>query len=187
VRLSLTLEGFPNRDCSRCGAKDTLTLAFTVITEEHSGEAAELCLECACKGGSTDVPMTLLAEKPSKRKAFKKIKKVSLKQEIEVNELLGARTQPGSGNQAGAKGDGRRKGDIRTEQKFTVAASYSLKLEELWKIAGEASHGEMPVFVIDYKEPGTSKLRDRFAVLPFNDVVELLELRREKNAAHKHR
>jgi uncharacterized membrane protein len=188
VRLSLTLEGFPNRDCSRCNAKDVVTLAFTVITEEHSGEAAELCLECVCKGGSTDIPMAMLAEKPSKRKAFRKIKKVSLKQEVEVNELLGARTQPGSGNQRGAKGDGRRVGDIRTEQKFTVAESFSLKLEELWKIASEAHHGEMPVFVIDYKEPGTSKLRDRFVVLPFNDVMELLELRRrEKNAAHKHR
>jgi hypothetical protein len=187
VQLSLTLEGFPNRDCSRCNAKDVITLSFTAITDEHTGEAAELCLHCACQGGSVDIPLVPLAEKPSKRKAFRKIKKVSLKQEVEVNELLGARTQPGSGNQRGAKGDGRRVGDIRTEQKFTVAESFSLKLDELWKIAGEATRGEMPVFVIDYRFPGTSKLRDRFVVLPFNDVVELLGLRREKNATHKHR
>ena len=187
MRLSLSLEGLPNRNCTRCNAKDVVTLAFTVITDDHSGEAGELCLRCATNGGKVDIPMELLAEKPSKRKSFKKGKKVSLKQEVEVCELLGARTQPGSGNQAGAKGDGRKKGELRIEAKFTQADSFSLKLEELWKVLGEATAGELPVFVIDYKEPGTSKLRDRYAVLPFNDVVELLELRRERNAASKHR
>ena len=65
--------------------------------------------------------------------------------------------------------------------------SFSLKLEELWKLLGEATHGELPVFVIDYRDPGTSKLRDRYAVLPFADAQELIELRREKNGATKHR
>ena len=187
MRLSLTLDSKENIICGKCAREQALVLTFMAITDEHVGEAAPLCFGCAAAGGSVEVPMALLAEKPSKRKAFKKIKKVSLKQEVEVNELLGARTQPGSGNQAGAKGDGRRVGDIRTEQKFTVAESFSLKLEELWKIASEATRGEMPVFVIDYREPGTSKLRDRFVVLPFNDVMELLELRRQKNGARKYR
>ena len=187
MRLSLSLEAFPNRNCSRCGAKDVVTLSFTAITDEHTGDAPELCLRCACQGGTVDVPLTVLAKRPSRRKAFKKAKKTSLKQEVEVCELLGARTQPGSGNQPGAKGDGRRKGELRIEAKFTKARSYSLKLEELDKLMGEAAQGELPVFVIDYLDPGTSKLRDRYAVLPFSDAQELIELRREKNAATKHR
>lgn len=187
MHLSLTLEGFPGRDCSRCGARDTITLAFTVITEDASGDAAELCLKCAVKGGTVDVPLTPLTGKASKKKTFKKIKKVSLKQEVEVCEALGARTQPGSGNQAGAKGDGRRIGELRIEAKFTAADSYSLKREELLKLLGEATQGELPIFVIDYKEPGSNKLRDRYAVVPFDELVELVELRRERNAARKHR
>ena len=166
-----------------------MTLAFTIITEESSGDAAELCLGCACVGGRVDVPMTPLAEKPSRKKALKKGKKTSTQQEVEVCELLGARTQPGSGNQAGAKGDGRKKGELRIETKFTQADSFSLKLDELWKILGEANKGELPVFVIDYLEQGTRRLRDRYAVIPFSDAVELLELRRKKkaDAAHYHR
>lgn len=186
MQLSLSLEGTPNRDCSRCTAKDVITLSFTVVTDEHTGDAEELCLPCACTGGKVTIPLTPLTGKVSKRKAFKKIKKVSVDQEVEVCELLGARTQPGSGNQAGAKGDGRRRGDLRVEMKYTAANSYPLQVEELWKIQSETGQGELPVFVIDFKEQGTSKLRGRFAVLQFDDVVELLELRREKNATRKH-
>ena len=186
MRVSLSLEAHEG-ECSRCEGRGPTILHFAVTTEEAVGDLPPVCLACATKGGEISVWLTALTEKPSKRKAFKRAKKTSLKQEVEVCELLGARTQPGSGNQAGAKGDGRRKGELRIEAKFTKANSYSLKLEELDKLMGEATHGELPVFVIDYLEPGTSKLRDRYAVLPFSDAQELIELRREKNAATKHR
>jgi len=186
VRVSLSLEAHAG-ECSRCEAEGQVILHFAVTTDEEVGDLPALCVACAIKGGEITTYLAPLNEKPSRRKAFKKAKKTSLKQEVEVCELLGARTQPGSGNQAGAKGDGRRKGELRIEAKFTKAASYSLKLEELGKLMGEATHGELPVFVIDYLDPGTSKLRDRYAVLPFADAQELIELRREKNGATKHR
>jgi hypothetical protein len=126
--------------------------------------------------------MELLSPGPApRRKALRKGKKRSTQQELEVNELFGARMQPGSGNQAGAKGDGRKKGELRLEMKFTADNSFSLKLEELWKIAGEAAHGELAVFVVDFLEQGTRKLRDRFAVVHANDLKELLD------AARNHR
>ena len=123
----------------------------------------------------------LAPERAPRRKALKKNRKTSLAQEVDVMEELGGRTQPGSGNQPGAKGDGRKKGELRVEMKFTAGASYSLLLEELWKIAGEASVGELPLMVIDFVEPGTRRQRDRFAVLQFSDFKELL------HAARAHR
>jgi hypothetical protein len=110
--------------------------------------------------------MTSLLDGPApRRKALKKAKKTSLDQERDIAEEYGARTQPGSGNQPGAKGDVRLRGQLRIEAKFTQAESYILKLEDLCKIAGEATFGELPVLFIDFLEQGTRKLRDRFAVI----------------------
>lgn len=109
-----------------------------------------------------------------RRKTLRKNKRRSQQQERDIAEDLGGRTQPGSGNQPGAKGDVRLKGQWRIEAKFTFAKSYSLTLDDLYKIAGECGDLEKPAFVIDFLEPGTSKLKDRFAVLHFHDLKELL-------------
>jgi hypothetical protein len=131
--------------------------------------------------------MENLAPGPApRRKSLKKAKKASQRLEldvaIELSEVYGegsVRTQPGSGNQRGAKGDLRMKGGLRVEEKHTQAESFSLKLDELYKIAGEAGAGEMPLFVIDFVEQGTRKLKDRFAVLHFHDLKGLLHVARE--------
>lgn len=175
--------------CTRCGAGGlgdaTVTvIVFAVVVEGHAGDADALCRDCLFDPGGlrVDVPMANLAPGPAPRRAaLRRAKKVSRAQEQDVAEALGGYTQPGSGNMPGAKGDVRVKGRLRVETKFTKAGSFSLKLEELYKIAHECHGLEKPVFVIDYLDPGTSKLQDRFAVVPFQDLKELL------NASGQHR
>jgi len=178
MRLSLSVSAREGT-CSKCGEGPQLVIPFVVITETHSGEASDLCKGCLfdSEGLTTEIPMQELA--PGRRKhKFKKNKRRSLQQEVDIMEELGGRTQPGSGNQPGAKGDVRKKGELRVEAKFTEANSYSLALDDLYKIAGEASFGELPLFVIDFLEPGKRSLKDRFAVVHFTDLKGLLDAAR---------
>jgi hypothetical protein len=174
VRLSLSLQAVEGA-CSKCAATGPV-LKFAVITDEHCGDADALCARCLFNptGNRANVTMEPLVTGPApRRKALKLNKEASRRQERDIAEEWGGRTQPGSGNQAGAKGDVRKKGELRIEAKLTQAESYSLKLDDLYKIAGEASHGELAVLFIDFNEPGTRKLRDRFAVIHSNDFKEL--------------
>lgn len=168
--------------CSKCGAGPILVLPFTVVTETHAGDVAPLCQGCLFDhdGLTAEVPMQELA--PGRRQhKLKKAKKRSLQQEVEVMADLGGFTQPGSGNQPGKKGDGRKKGELRVEMKHTEDASFRLVLDDLYKIMSEASYGELALFVIDFLEPGKRSLKDRFAVLHYTDLKGLL------HAARNHR
>ncbi len=192
MRVSLAAEA-RNGVCSKCRAGShgipILVIPFTLTVEGHAGETEALCKGCLFEPGgvSVQVPMEDLAPGPApRRKALKKAKRASLKLEtdlaLELSEVYGegsVRLQPGSGNQRGAKGDLRMKGGLRVEEKHTQAESFSIKLDELYKVAGEATGGEMPLFVIDFVEPGTRKLKDRFAVLQFQDLKGLLHVARE--------
>jgi hypothetical protein len=160
--------------CSRCSTTGPVVV-FSAVADGFTGDAEPLCAPCLFTDLSVEVPMQELSPGPApRRKTLKKNRRLSQEQERDIADELGARTQPGSGNQPGAKGDVRKKGQLRIEAKFTTAASYTLKLEELDKIAGECGDGEKPVFVIDFLEPGTRRPKDRFAVLHFHDAKELL-------------
>lgn len=89
-------------------------------------------------------------------------KKRSQAQEKRAAKREGGYVQPASGALSGAKGDVRAPG-IRMECKFTRAKSFSLKLEELMKIEGEANANEKPVFEIEFQ--GVHPPR-RYVVLP---------------------
>jgi len=84
-------------------------------------------------------------------------------QEKRAAKRYGGRRQAASGSQPGAKGDVRAMGRMRGECKFTRAASFSLKLEELRKIEQEAAAGEVPVFEIEFQTGFPSR---RYVVLP---------------------
>jgi hypothetical protein len=91
-------------------------------------------------------------------------------------ENLGGRVQPGSGSRSGYKGDGRVFDRLRMEAKYTFSDSFKLELFELMKIAGECEGRERPVFVIDFKEKHTAKLRGRFVVLHDSDFQRMLHV-----------
>jgi hypothetical protein len=171
-----------NGICSKCGTAATVVM-FTVIVEAHSGEAEPLCKTCLFDGQGLHVSpvMEPLAPGPApRRKALRSAKRTSLRQELDIQEEYGARMQPGSGNQPGKKGDHRRKGELRLEAKYTEAESYRLQLDDLYKISGEAAHGELAVLLIDFLSPGTRKLRDRFAVIHDTDFKELHAARKNR-------
>lgn len=187
MRLSLSVEG-SDEACSKCGDNDTDALVFKVvaIVDGYSGEAEPLCARCMDGGIKSDVPMEPLVTGPApRRKALRANQKTSLRQELDIQEEFGARRQPGSGNQAGAKGDNRKKGELRLEAKFTRDNSYRLQLDDLYKVAGEATLGELPVLVIDFLEPGIRKLRDRFAVIHAADLKELLNGNRRRTRSSR--
>jgi hypothetical protein len=100
--------------------------------------------------------------KPKRRRAISKL------QDRKVMGALGGRVQPASGSMGGYKGDGRVFGRFRVETKYTVKDTYRLDVRELFKIAGEASDGEVPVMVIDFKEPSSARVRGQFAIVPFH-------------------
>jgi hypothetical protein len=189
MRVSVALAA-QSGTCSGCDKTD-IVMTFGIITDGHAGDADGLCALClggvlGGNGLSVDVPMSELAPGPApRRKRLRKQKRRSQLQERELAEELGARTQPNSGAMSGAKGDVRKKGEFRLEAKYTQAASFSLVVDDLWKIASECSDGELPLFIIEYLT-GTSNL-SRFAVLNFEDFKELLndarEHRRSKRAA----
>lgn len=173
MRVSLSAEQVVG-PCSRGCGYDSPCVRFNVVGEGHSGDTELICLTCLLSGARSDISMEPLVTGPApRRKALRANQKTSLRQELDIEEEFGARRQPGSGNQAGAKGDHRRKGELRLEAKFTRDESYRLQLGDLYKLAGEAVGGELPVMVIDFLDPGTRKLRDRFTVIHSNDFKEL--------------
>ena len=99
---------------------------------------------------------------------------VSKRQDARVMSALGGRIQPASGAMPGYKSDGRIPGRYRIETKYTQADAYSMSIKDLWKIAGECEGLERPLFIIDYLEKSTHKLRGRYAVLPFADLEKMI-------------
>ena len=105
----------------------------------------------------------------------KAMKRLSQKQERRNAELLGGRTQPGSGSSNRAKGDVRKFGEWRGESKFTFAASYSLTREVLEKINAECKHGEKPLLFLDFKNKGNGKTHGSYVVMHESDFEELVK------------
>jgi hypothetical protein len=103
------------------------------------------------------------------------MKKLSLAQERRNAELIGGRTQPGSGSSNRAKGDVRKQGEYRGESKFTFAKSYSLEMAIMDKIASECGDGEKPMLFLDFKNKTTQKTMGKFVVMYETDFEELLK------------
>ena len=94
---------------------------------------------------------------------IKKRRKISQRQEKKGMEELGGEVIPCSGALPHSKSDGRVKGELRVEFKYTEADHYNLKIEDLIKIRNEATRKlERPVFQIEFK--GTNKAR--YAIIP---------------------
>lgn len=102
------------------------------------------------------------------------MKKLSQKQERRNAELLGGRTQPGSGASNRAKGDVRKLGEYRGESKYTFSKEYGLEKAVLEKIASECGVGEKPILFLDYKDKATHRTLGSFVVLFETDFEEML-------------
>lgn len=104
-----------------------------------------------------------------------RVKKLSRRQEARNAELLGGRTQPGSGSSKRAKGDVRKLGEYRGESKFTFAQAYSLDRRTLEKILSECGDGEKPILFLDFKNKETGRTQGSYVVLHETDFEELIK------------
>lgn len=167
-------------DCNRC-RRPGVCFRIDLFTADHTGRSDALCIRCLVTDAEIEGEVLLVelaADGPPKRRraTLQRQKKLSRDQEVDIALELGATVQRASGALSGSKGDGRRKGVLRFEAKYTESNSYQLKLEELEKIAGECHGRERPVMVVDFKQKGTGRLRDRFAVLRFDDAKEIFNV-----------
>lgn len=183
MHVSLTAVLTPSHGQCACCKQHRAVIALSVTVEGRAGTLEPICLECLVTGERTgDIPLEELSPGAvPRRKALRHNKRASYKQEVSLAGELGGRVQPGSGNQKHAKGDLRKDGIFRLEAKLTHSDSFSLKLDELLKIQSECDGQERPVFVVDFLKKGTGQLRDRFAVIAFDHLKELLD------GARKHR
>lgn len=104
----------------------------------------------------------------------RRTKKLSIKQERRNAEMIGGRTQPGSGSSSRAKGDVRKIGEYRGESKFTFAQSYPLARATLEKILAECRDGEKPILFLDYKNKDTGRTHGSYVVLHETDFERLV-------------
>jgi hypothetical protein len=144
---------------------------------ETSSPICSVCLDTQ-KEVAVDIvpPPPPPAGPPSRR-----MQKASRRNEAKVARGIGGRTQPGSGNQPGAKGDVRKRGEFRVENKDTYSNQYILTFAVLNKIRGECAFREKPALVLTFMEKGTDRPRDRWAIVPYNDWEE------HANASGQHR
>lgn len=106
----------------------------------------------------------------------KKLRRKSMKIEDKLAEAIGGRRHKGSGALSYLKGDVRKRGKIRAESKFTQNKSYSVRLDDLWKIQSECSPGEVPAFDITFVEPMSLREVDSWVLIPRSEWQRLLEV-----------
>lgn len=97
--------------------------------------------------------------RPSLRRAAKR-------SENKLAAEIGGKRQPNSGATPGAKGDVRKRGELRMECKTTTTKGYRVTRAELDKIRAEAGRNEVPGLVIQFIHPGTHREEDRWVLIP---------------------
>jgi hypothetical protein len=110
----------------------------------------------------------------------KRIQKASRRNERITADRLGGRTQPGSGNQPGMKGDVRVRGRFRIENKDSYSNQFILKTSILDKIRGECGGGETPAVVVTFMEKMTHRPLDRWVIIPFAQWEEIANAGRDR-------
>jgi len=138
--------------CRKCDK--VTTVAMPVFRQRRKAGLGYACKHCGadlCKEGG----------KPDRRPSDNK--KRSREQEERMAKREGGRAQPGSGSVRGFEGDVRNTGKMRGEAKFTRAASYTLKLEDLTKLETQARGDEFPIFEVEFQRANQKK---RFVVMP---------------------
>lgn len=112
--------------------------------------------------------------RPNRRPSNKGIRRRSRRQELQLAEEAGGRTQKGSGSLPWAKGDVRRKGKFRAECKQTRSRSFTVTRTILNKIRSECDFDEVPVLDVEFLGPG-GRTEERYVVIPYEDWLATQE------------
>lgn len=127
-----------------------------------------LCKECYAGHTVTasfevQQPVIDTSGPPSKR-----VRRTSMKRELQIASDIGGRRQPGSGNQPFTKGDVRKKGDFRVEAKECFGLEFKVNRRDLLdKIRAECSRGEHPAVVVTFRDKGTHAPLESWAMVPY--------------------
>jgi len=165
--------------CSKCSA-DGPVVSFTLSAGTGVEDTDRYCVRCLNADNEIVVDV-VQAVIPTGGPPTRKMRKVSDRQERRIAESIGGRTQPGSGNQSGAKGDVRKRGEHRIEAKGVYSSQYILRRQVLDKIRGECDRKEQPALVLDFTDRPTGRVLDSWTIIPTAQWEELV------NAAGKDR
>jgi hypothetical protein len=125
-----------------------------------------MCGECRRAFPKTKVvSMTYVPKKPRSKES----RRQATKQEKRVAKSVKGRPTIASGQTPIDKGDVKSE-QVRIECKYTDKKSYSLKAEDLRKIANASKGNQIPLFYVEFREFGES-----YYVVPEGWFLELLE------------
>ena len=110
-----------------------------------------------------------------KKPRSKSTRRQADKQEKRVSKELGARQTIASGQTPIDKGDVRSE-KVRVECKYTDKKSFSMKAEDLRKIANASTGEQIPLFYVEFRKLGQS-----YYVVPEGWFLQLLEAFDEAN------
>jgi hypothetical protein len=158
--------------CAVCAESTYLTRLLVEVPGHTPVYTDPFCSWCLVDSGKPIVMHLYVDENEVGTKRSPKLRKSSMRQERQIAEMIGGRTQPASGALASAKGDVRKRGVLRGELKQTSAKSFSLKRDDLDKIRSECVGREKPFFSIRFTHPVTLTTEDEWVCIPIEDWVE---------------
>lgn len=142
--------------CPHCGSFNIKTWALGKV----------ICKQCRRTFSRLDVVST---EYIPKKPRSKSTRRQADKQERRVSRNLDARQTIASGQTPIDKGDVRSE-RVRVECKYTDKKSFSLKAEDLRKIANATTGEQIPLFYVEFREAGQA-----YYVVPEGWFLQLLE------------
>lgn len=161
-------------NCNGCGRrKETTKYQLRNAKTGQPLEEFQLCDVCQDKGYVISFSTSF---KDPKDYLAARRNKLSAVMETELARDVRGKRQPGSGNQD-EKGDVRVMGEWRLEHKFTEnVKGYHLLVEDLATIVRHANMAnEWPALIVAF-----TKLNRKFAVVPYEVFLDLVEKAREK-------
>lgn len=148
--------------CLLCGGESAMV--FVVITENGTFSSPPTCLGCM-QAYQIQIEAEEIQAKPDLRKRARAQIRSSRRQENKLAEAVGGRRQKASGALPWAKGDVRKRGELRIEAKQTQAKSFRLQRSDLEKIRSECSYNETPHLSIWFCG-STGRPEEKWILLP---------------------
>lgn len=149
--------------CHLCSTPGPVLMFFIQVGDSHIAETWDVCTPCLAKH---HIIVELEQLDPGVRKRTpKNDKRASMKQEQKLADSVGGVRQKGSGALPWAKGDVRKRGELRGEAKQTRAKQYTVKREDLDKIRSECSFGEDPFLAVWFCDQNW-KPEDKWVLVP---------------------
>lgn len=138
-------------------------------------QISEDSITVGCMGQRETLPLqegeskiVFTGEPDRKVTSKKRIRRAATKQERACAEKLGATHHRGSGAVRHRKGDSRKRGEFRVENKSTQGKGIRITREDLTKIRSECSPGEYPVYQISFLQPGTLRREEEWVMVPLD-------------------